>query len=83
MKTTGGLAVGTALSSAMLRVSVSNVQPLAARETSNSVGNLLSVIEFNRQPKAAPVLPAPQPVTPQKICVSSTLRRGWEVYPER
>ncbi len=51
--------------------SVFNVQPLAARETSNDVGNLLSLINLNRQPKAAPVLPQPQPVTPQKICASS------------
>lgn len=51
--------------------SVFGVEPLAARETSNDVGNLLSVINLNRQPKAAPVLPQPQPVTPQKICLSS------------
>jgi phospholipase C len=51
--------------------SVFNVKPLAARETSQDVGNLLSVINFNKTPKAAPVLPFPQPVTPQKICASS------------
>jgi phospholipase C len=51
--------------------SVFNVQPLAARETSNDVGNLLSLINLNRPPKAAPTLPQPQPVTPQKICASS------------
>lgn len=50
--------------------SVFNVQPLAARETSNDVGNLLSVINFHNPPKAAPVLPMPQPVTPQTICLS-------------
>ena len=51
--------------------SVFNVQPLAARETSNTVGNLLSVIDFNNPAKPAPALPTPQPVTPQKICLSS------------
>ncbi len=51
--------------------SVFNVQPLAARETSNDVGNLLSVINFKNTAKAAPALPQPKPVTPQKICASS------------
>ena len=51
--------------------SVFNVKPLAARETSSDVGNLLSLINLNRQPQAAPALPQPQPVTPQKICASS------------
>jgi len=51
--------------------SVFNVQPLAARETSNTVGNLLSVLNVNNKPKAAPVLPLPQPVKPQKLCFSS------------
>ncbi|MFN7997229.1 MAG: alkaline phosphatase family protein [Bryobacteraceae bacterium] len=49
---------------------VFSVQPLAARETSSDVGNLLSAIHLNRTPRAAPVLPLPQPVTPQKICSS-------------
>jgi phospholipase C len=51
--------------------SVFHVQPLAARETSTDVGNLLSVIDFNNPAKAAPTLPEPQPVIPQKICSSS------------
>jgi phospholipase C len=51
--------------------SVFKVRPLAARETSNDVGNLLSVIDFNNTPKPAPVLPLAQPVIPQVICTSS------------
>ena len=50
--------------------SVFNVKPLAARETSSDVGNLLSVINFGT-PQQAPVLPMPSPVTPQTICASS------------
>jgi len=63
--------------------SVFNVQPLAARETSNDVGNLLSAINFNRSPKAAPALPQPQPVKPQKICLSSINPGGGLVQPRR
>jgi phospholipase C len=51
--------------------SVFNVPPMAARETSSDVGNLLSVIDLNRAPMAAPPLPQPQPVTPQTLCASS------------
>lgn len=51
--------------------SVFTVKPLAARETSSDVGNLLSAIDLNNSPKAAPVLPQLQPVTPQSICASS------------
>jgi phospholipase C len=51
--------------------SVFNVKPLAAREMSSDVGNLLSVIDLNNFPKSAPVLPQPQPVIPQTICSSS------------
>lgn len=51
--------------------SVFNVKPLAARETSSDVGNLLSVINLGNSPKSAPVLPRPQPLPPQTICSSS------------
>jgi phospholipase C len=51
--------------------SVFGVTPLAARETSDDVGNLLSVIDLSRSPQAGPTLPQPQPVTPQTICSSS------------
>jgi phospholipase C len=51
--------------------SVFNVKPLAARETSSDVGNLLSVIDLSGPPKPAPALPQPLPVTPQTICSSS------------
>jgi hypothetical protein len=44
--------------------------PYAARETSNTVGNLLSVIDLNNKAKAAPSLPQPQPVPPQILCSS-------------
>jgi phospholipase C len=50
--------------------SVFNVRPLAARETSNDVGNLLSTIDFNHVPMAAPTLPRPQSVIPQNLCLS-------------
>ncbi len=50
---------------------VFNVEPLAARETSNDVGNLLSAIDLTVPPQAAPILPLPQPVHPQKVCASS------------
>jgi phospholipase C len=49
---------------------VFEVKPLAARETSSDVGNLLSTIDFDRR-QPAPVLPLPSPVTPQTICLSS------------
>ncbi len=51
--------------------SVFNVKPLAARETSSDVGNLLSVLDLDNPPKSAPVLPEPKPVTRQTICLSS------------
>ena len=51
--------------------SVFQVQPLAGRETSNDVGNLLSAINLRNTPRPAPSLPMPPPVTPQKICLSS------------
>jgi phospholipase C len=51
--------------------SVFNVKPLAARETSSDVGNLLSAIDFSSPQREAPALPRPQPVIPQTICSSS------------
>ena len=51
--------------------SVFGVQPLAARETSEDVGNLLSVLDLSNSPAAPPVLPQPARVTPQTICSSS------------
>ena len=62
--------------------SVFNVKPLAARETSSDVGNLLSLIDFANKPKAAPALPQPQPVPPQKICASS-INPGGGLRPPR
>ncbi len=56
--------------------SVFGVRPLAARETSNDVGNLLSVINFNNRPASAPALPLPQPVAPQTLCASSITTPG-------
>ena len=50
--------------------SVFNVPPLAARETSTDVGNLLSAINLNNSPASVPILPKPQPVTPQTTCSS-------------
>jgi len=50
--------------------SVFGVAPLAARETSSDVGNLLSVVNLENSPQPAPALPQPQPVTPQTICAS-------------
>jgi phospholipase C len=51
--------------------SVFSVKPLAAREASSDVGNLLSVINLSNRPTALPVLPLPQPVIPQSTCSSS------------
>jgi phospholipase C len=52
--------------------SVFGVPPLAARETSTDVGNLLDAINFTRPVRPAPVLPTANPVVPQKLCASST-----------
>lgn len=51
--------------------SVFGAAPLAARETSNDVGNLLSAIDLTRAPRAAPALPLPSAVYPQSVCSSS------------
>jgi phospholipase C len=50
--------------------SVFGVHPLAARETSDTVGNVLSVVDLNNPGKPAPALPQPQPVPPQTLCSS-------------
>ena len=47
------------------------VAPLAARETSSDVGNLLSAINLARAPQPAPVLPLPRSVFPQSVCSTS------------
>jgi phospholipase C len=51
--------------------SVFNVPPLAARETSNDVGNLLSLIDLNKPPQPAPGIPTANYVFPQRVCASS------------
>jgi phospholipase C len=51
--------------------SVFGIAPLAARETSNDTGNLLSLIELNNEPIVAPALPLPAAMPPQAICLSS------------
>lgn len=51
--------------------SVFNVKPLAARETSNDTGNLLSSINLTSSPRPGPILPLPRSVIPQTICGSS------------
>jgi phospholipase C len=56
--------------------SVFGVQPLAARETSSDVGNLLSAINLANPPMTAPILPFPKPVAPQTICSSSIASGG-------
>ena len=50
--------------------SVFNVQLLAARETSNTIGNVLSLTDLNSKVQAAPELPLPQPFPPQTLCTS-------------
>jgi hypothetical protein len=51
--------------------SVFNVAPLAAREISSDVGNMLTAINLGNSPLGAPSLPQPQQVVPQTICSSS------------
>jgi len=50
--------------------SVFSVPPVAARETSSDVGNLLEVLESNHQP-LVPALPDPGYVIPSSLCLSS------------
>jgi phospholipase C len=51
--------------------SVFNVPPVAARETSTDVGNLLSVLEETNYLPKVPTLPDPQSVIPSSLCLSS------------
>jgi phospholipase C len=51
--------------------SVFDIPPLAARETSSDVGNILDVIDLNSPIKPAPAIPVANPVSPQTLCVSS------------
>ncbi|MBV9506851.1 MAG: alkaline phosphatase family protein [Acidobacteriia bacterium] len=53
--------------------SVWNVAPLAARETSNDVGNLLEVFDFGSSNLAVPVMPPARRVIPSQFCTSSIL----------
>ena len=50
--------------------SVWNVPPVAARETSNDVGNLLEALSSNYE-TAVPALPNPSYVVPSSLCLSS------------
>jgi phospholipase C len=49
--------------------SVFGLPPLAARETSSDVGNILEAIDFSRPLMPGPSLPVANPVVPQKLCV--------------
>jgi phospholipase C len=52
--------------------SVFGVPPLAARETSDTVGNILDVIDLSRPVMRAPSLPTANPVTPQQLCAGTS-----------
>ncbi|HTA46769.1 MAG TPA: alkaline phosphatase family protein [Bryobacteraceae bacterium] len=56
--------------------SVFGVPPLAARETSTDVGNILDVIDVTRPAMAAPLLPVANPVFPQQLCVGGGITDG-------
>jgi phospholipase C len=56
--------------------SVFNVPPLAARETSDDVGNLLEVLDATSYQPAVPGLPNPGYVVPSSLCESSTNPSG-------
>ncbi len=49
--------------------SVFGLPPLAARETSGDVGNILDAIDLSRSVMPAPLLPVANPVVPQKLCI--------------
>lgn len=61
--------------------SVWDVPPVAARESSNDVGNLLEVLGSQNQP-AVPALPNPGYVTPSSLCMSSTDPSGESSSPD-
>lgn len=48
--------------------SVFSVAPLAARETSTDVGNILDIVDTKRTPMPPPQLPVANPVSPQNLC---------------
>jgi hypothetical protein len=50
--------------------SVFNVPPLAARETSNDVGNILDVLDASHYQPEVPALPNPGYVVPSSLCQS-------------
>lgn len=52
--------------------SVWNIPPLAARETSGTVGNLLSALDLDNLQVSVPSMPEPHPVVPSSLCLSST-----------
>jgi len=54
-----------------------NVPPLAARETSSDVGNLLEVLEPWYQPEV-PALPSPEYVIPSSLCLSNSVEAPTE-----
>jgi hypothetical protein len=58
-----------------------DVPPVAAREKSNDVGNLLEVLGSEHQP-TAPALPNPGYVTPSSLCMSSTDPSGSSSSPD-
>jgi phospholipase C len=53
-----------------------NLPPLAARETSDDVGNLLSVLNMSNPDGRVPNLPQPHYVIPSSLCSSSTSPGG-------
>jgi len=56
--------------------SVWNVPPLAARETSDTVGNLIEVLNLGNPQVSVPTLPQPRHVIPSSLCRSSINPNG-------
>jgi phospholipase C len=56
--------------------SIWNVPPLAARETSSDVGNLLDVLNLDSPQPSVPRLPEPRYVIPSKLCLNVTSIQG-------